>query len=355
MHFTVHKDSRIDQKIDRDLGRIRDFILPRIPGVSAMVLVGGFGRGEGSVLLPSGPGLQDDDIRLLNDYDIVLITTADVSNQSLKDLARVLAGDIGIRAIDLLTIPVWSLSRLAPSIFNYDLKYGGYVFWGEQNVLEAIPSWKPSDVFLMEGKVLLFNRLVCLLEGFSTDFLNHRAGDQELFFLATQSAKAALALCDSLLLLSGRYQYRYIEKCEQFVREFGAQHRLTGFVQWATNFKLNPQWPPDRDLIRQWMELRAEYLATLLWYLDQVYSYTFGFRDFVDFGRFYRRLEQTAQSEVELAGIYLLCSIDGQSVNHEMLLLAEGCLKSVGYEQHYDPDWDRLRELCVSAWFELCH
>jgi len=61
----------------------------------------------------------------------------------------------------------------------------------------------PDNMPLKEGKILLFNRLICLLECYSEDFLLREPKVEEKFFLVNQCSKAILACCDALLLLKG--------------------------------------------------------------------------------------------------------------------------------------------------------
>ncbi|SVB90683.1 uncharacterized protein METZ01_LOCUS243537, partial [marine metagenome] len=66
--FTIHDNQDIYHRISSDLDLITQIILNEFTNIESIVLAGGFGRGEGSVLI------VDNDIQPINDYDIYIIT-----------------------------------------------------------------------------------------------------------------------------------------------------------------------------------------------------------------------------------------------------------------------------------------
>ena len=66
--FTIHDSQDIYHRISSDLDLITQIILNKFTNIESIVLAGGFGRGEGSVLI------VDNDIQPINDYDIYIIT-----------------------------------------------------------------------------------------------------------------------------------------------------------------------------------------------------------------------------------------------------------------------------------------
>ena len=68
MHYTIEKTTRIDAKIKKDQDYINFRVLDLLGNdVHSIILCGGFGRGEGTVLI------QDDKIHIVNDYDITIV------------------------------------------------------------------------------------------------------------------------------------------------------------------------------------------------------------------------------------------------------------------------------------------
>ena len=67
--FTVHVKNKkdISNRINSDLDIITDIILAHFSNIESLILAGGFGRREGSVLV------HNDMIQPINDYDIYMI------------------------------------------------------------------------------------------------------------------------------------------------------------------------------------------------------------------------------------------------------------------------------------------
>jgi len=115
--YTVYNNSAVDAAVEQDLQTIIARIIEEMPVIS-IVLIGGFGRGEGGVLL------SDDDVQPVNDYDLLLVVE-DGFNTDLRPLSRELASIVKIRLIDLIPRHNSLLETLPATQFNYDLKYGG--------------------------------------------------------------------------------------------------------------------------------------------------------------------------------------------------------------------------------------
>lgn len=244
MHFTIAKDVKIDKKILLDLERITKLVLSNISDVNSLILVGGFGRGEGSVLVENG--FPDP----LNDYDIVLIGEKECDGIKLKNLSKDIAQKVGIRSIDLIPIKKDTLPMLPCTIFNYDFKYGSYIFYGDKNVLEIIPKYDSIRIPLEEGRILLFNRMICMLESYSEEFKKREITCDENFFLVNQVGKAILACADSLLVLKGKYHHSYIERNKRFSEIFMGDGKMVSLVKHATDFKLRPYYEINFDPIK---------------------------------------------------------------------------------------------------------
>ena len=175
--FTVLRDRHVDEKIYSDLKEIKIALLRKFPGIEAIVLTGGFGRGEGSVLV------ENNQIRPVNDYDIVMVTRQLVSKPRVKSTCRQLASDLGIQWVDIVNFRKCKLYRLKYNMHNYDFINGGYFFYGDNLLLNLAPKMDPSKMPLVEGEILFFTRLWCFLGAFDLSFLNKKLDKSEKFFL----------------------------------------------------------------------------------------------------------------------------------------------------------------------------
>lgn len=362
--FTVYNSYDINKRIFSDLEIIKKLIITAIPDTSLLVLVGGFGRGEGSVLLEDGIP------KPLNDYDVVLILRKTVNISKLKKLSREIADEVGIRLIDLIPIKRSKLSRLPITMFNYDMKYGGYIFYGKEDVLNEIPNYDSSKMPLVEGKILLFNRMICLLESYSEKFKIKEPDNKEEFFLVNQAGKAILACCDSLLLSKGLYHHSYAERCKCFAKAFKENEKLVQLVCRATDFKLRPTKEIDFNTVDYWFEAREEFLLTLKTFLELFYKTLF--TTWEDFCLFYYRNQRSSlggwirrltrlggmdyRTQVELAELLLLSANNRTSQIKRYVEEARSRIERVSNEKYpKNVTWEFLRRECVKLWFNYLH
>ena len=103
----------------------------------ALVLAGSFGRGEGSIIEHNNGRIE-----VLNDYDFFII-----HNKTANYLSRTLVAEwesecaklTGIRWVDFFTLPEYYLPVMPISQLNFDLKWGGQVVAGRDDVLNDMP------------------------------------------------------------------------------------------------------------------------------------------------------------------------------------------------------------------------
>ncbi len=364
-NFTIDKIQVANKKILSDLETIKRLLLKNLTDIRYLILVGGFGRGEGSVLLENGIP------KPLNDYDIAIISENNLDLSKLKKLSGEIAKEVGIRLVDLIPIKNIDVSKLPYTMFNYDMKYGGYIFFGDKDILEKMPDYDPSKMPLIEGKILLFNRMICLLESYSEEFRKRESNEDEKFFLTNQSSKVVLACCDSLLLLKGLYHHSYFERCRRFSEMFKERKRLVGLVQRATDVKLKPKREIDVDTVKYWFDVREMFINTLSEFLEFFYGRKFD--NFEMFYNFYkkegisplrrianvirlRRSVSFRKSNIELLELALLHAINEESYIDRFLRFSKLKLEEITKETYPDDiTWEFMRKKCVNLWFKYLH
>jgi len=347
-NFTIQKNIIINNKIKQDLIQIINMLIHNFPNIESLVLVGGFGRGEGSVLIENGVP------KPIDDYDIVLIANSDLDTILLKRLKKIITRKMGIRFIDIIPIKRTDLARLPYTQFNFDLKYGGYIFYGNSQILTEIPEMDPSKMPLIEGKILLFNRLVCLLESFSTEFLHQQITEEEIFFLVNQCVKANLACCDSLLMLKGKYHHSYHEKERRFNQLYKNILEVSELIHQSIAFKLIPRKPTKMDGVEFWFKTKRNFMKFLFFFLNRLYVYGPAFRNWEDFGEFYANLElNSIKSSLELSEIYLLASVENNETDSQLIELAIKKMNAIDAKERVAFSWENLRKNCINLWFKI--
>ena len=357
VHYTIHHDEGIDARVDLDITLLRERLLARFPQLEAIVLVGGFGRGEGAVLIE-----ENGNIRPVNDYDLVLITSSKTKVGDIRSFRQALATEIGIPWVDLRIIEKARLGQLRHTMFNYDLKYGGYVLWGRDDVLDQIPEMDPHSMPLIEAEILFFTRLWCFLGLFSARMLDEPPDKKEWFVLANQLSKATLACSDALLISRGEYHVSYAERCRRFLRLFGDRAELAQLVAEATEFKLRPTREIGYDVVERWFVVRRHFLDTMSEFVSLMYRREF--RDWEHYGWWYEHNPRTLlrrvyhsvlrrncgyrdKLQVDLAQLYLVAAFERKGIVERYLDLARQRLAAANGAISLSINWDEARALAA--------
>jgi hypothetical protein len=356
-HFSVHADPDIDRVVAAHVSRVGEEVCRVVGDIRALFLVGGFARGEGSVIVDrDGP-------RPLNDYDFVIVTETRRYWSSLAQTGQRLAKELGIPAVDLLPLRIRDLPALRHTIFNYDLIACGKLVAGDTSVRNFLPRLLPGHIPLVEGRILLMNRMYCLLESFRHRFLGESPNEPEAFFCHQQGAKAVLACQDAILLQQRRYHHRYLERMLRFQDGPCPVRGLQELSRQATAFKLRPTPVTGEAAVGMWLEGRRVLLAGLQlvtgrssWDELERAHLARSLRD-----RLARRLaalrgggEDPRQALVEIAELRLLVSL-GDGGGESGSPGAARLLTEAGFTASEQDGWERLRQRAVDAWMTVTH
>lgn len=180
------------RRVRADLGHVADAIAKADPHARALVLTGGFSRGEGTV--------RDD--APVNDYDLVCIRSRPGGGALYRRLADRLTAELGLH-IDLM--PIWKprLRVVGRKLFWLDLRLGGRVIAGDPMALAGLRAFPASALALDEAARLLGNRAAGLLLS-----LPPHDGPDDPQQRDLQATKAILAAMDASLIAQGQYEPR---------------------------------------------------------------------------------------------------------------------------------------------------
>ena len=202
--YTLKNNPQIDQDIEYDLKYVVSAIDASELEYSSIYLIGGFGRGEGTVKFIGNRW------RAVNDYDLVVIASDCTKHKSyLKRLSIELAELFQVDFVDLGCIQRDALPKLLPTMQNYDFKYGSMLLAG-QDLLHEIPNFQCGYLPPYEMVRLLCNRSAGLL----TAILPEHAGS--LSYLTNQLVKACIAIGDLTVYLLKGYHHSYQVRSETF-------------------------------------------------------------------------------------------------------------------------------------------
>jgi len=214
--------------------------------VEAVVLGGGYGRGEGGILTDA-EGSEE----LFNDLDYFLFTDHP-DDGALRALVHEIeehgTADLGID-VEVKLARIDSLPRPEDSMMVYDLAAGHVVVYGDPDYLRSRwPDPQAAEIPLAEAARLLWNR------GTGLYFASCRIAQREdRRFVERNHAKFKLAAGDALLCIGGRYHWSFRERQRRF-RELGENPFGVGeFYEEGIEFKRSP-----RDGTLGWEELAEE-------------------------------------------------------------------------------------------------
>ena len=232
-----------------------------LPGFKALLLGGGYGRGEGGIWTGGGAA------SLYNDLEFYLFAenaSASLLKKWIHEGERRLHIEIEIKVI-----PPAAFERARPSMFYYDLLSACIVVAGDVAWISSLPAALRSSAAIppLEAARLLVNRGMSLLR-----CLRWADGGMELpaGFCDRITSKLKLALADAVLCSLGRYHWSCRERNRLLadVTDFPPGGEL--LLKWHAEgvaFKFHPhhrdQAPADwRQALG---ELRAAWLRTFLW------------------------------------------------------------------------------------------
>ncbi|PKN80135.1 MAG: hypothetical protein CVU48_03115 [Candidatus Cloacimonetes bacterium HGW-Cloacimonetes-1] len=244
--YSLYGSELIDSKIDHILCVVRQEFLKVFPieELKALVLGGGYGRGEGGVRF------EGDDEFPYNDLDFFVISR-DIPlykklkyQKALAELHYKLTDQLGI---DIDFSPIQSLRALPQAPFWlvwYELRYGHRIVIGNTHILNYLPRWEDDSVPLIEAVKLLLNRGVGLWK--AKQVISEDTGTGDLDFVMRNIHKAIQAIGDSILISRHQYHWSNIKRMERAQTTFKElpflHNEFTAQYINSMEFKLQPQY-----------------------------------------------------------------------------------------------------------------
>ncbi|ELH7810907.1 nucleotidyltransferase domain-containing protein [Vibrio harveyi] len=225
------------ERLDADLKIIISACQNLVHNIDAIILYGGYGREEGA-------WIQDEsgNPRAYNDYDILIISNDKVSKEHLDELRIKLAKMIGISWVDISIKPKRALRKLKATIFNFDLKNGSRVIYGDFNILNEIPNIRASDIGYRDVRILFYTRIITLIGCCKVnDFKVGLIDPEKAMFFRSQISKAVFSVIDLILITepSVNYESSYKKRVE-VVKSMSKYEGYFYLFDWALDNKLKP-------------------------------------------------------------------------------------------------------------------
>jgi len=219
----------------------------------ALVLGGGYGRGEGGLVVANGQERPYNDL----DFTLIVKNKSSLPMQQLDAIRGHHAKELGIHVDFSRPLTLRDVERWPPWLVWYDLVNGHVVLKGPQDILKRhAPSVLQKPLPLIEATHLLLNRgtgvlwAMAVLRGIQTT--------SEEDFVRRNFYKCALSLGDALLIAYGRFQTAYFGR-DRILNQVADEHPdvaafgLQGLYEKALHFKFRPdafvsENPTEKDL-----------------------------------------------------------------------------------------------------------
>ena len=267
--FTRDGSDSLEQNLNNLCADVLRQIRQAIPSrkLEAILLGGGYGRGEGGVLKTAVGDQPYNDLEFYVCLRGNRFLTRRSWQQPLHEIALSLTASAGID-VEFQVISLDCLRRAQPSMFYYDLMSGHRWIFGDERLLAGCEHLRqPANIPVSEATRLLMNRCTGLLlaqEKLNSPTLNEVDAD----FVGRNLAKIQLALGDAVLTQRGEYHWSCLERHARLSvllarhpctwRSVVTEHHAAG-----VEFKLHP-WrtnaPPDelRARLRELKEIAGK-------------------------------------------------------------------------------------------------
>jgi rhamnosyltransferase len=271
LRFTLDGGESLERRLSETCERVLGEVQALVPSnkLEALVLGGGYGRGQGGVLKTDSGDAPYNDLELY-----VFLRGNRILNEkkycgALQAIGERLSPEAGLH----VEFKVDSLERLRNSevsMFSYDLVCGHRMLFGDETLFVGCEHHRnAADIAAGEATRLLFNRCTGLLLAKELLGKNTLTPD-DADFIGRNIAKAQLALGDAILAASGKYHWdcRERRKALSGLPAVHGEPRMSEVVEHhaaGVDFKLHP-----RRISKSAAEFRAEHksvaeLAQRVW------------------------------------------------------------------------------------------
>ncbi len=233
---------------------------------AALILIGGYGRGEGGIVVENGVHSPHNNLDLLYIYNgNISSKTVDLVNELLQITA--IKYSIGI---DMFAINKQKLLNINGLVIAYDMRYGHKKLLGNSNFLKehkafSIYNIDPADIrqlIVNRGTLLLINRLLLQKESLTKE---------EKKLIVKHTIKAIIGYGDALLYFNNLYHWSYAKKQSNMSESTSIDPKVKTLYSDAILFRFMPNYEEylQKDL-KAWNEELIEIFSSIHLHCEKI-------------------------------------------------------------------------------------
>lgn len=204
---------------------------------AALILIGGYGRGEGGVVQENGTYHPHNNLDLLYIYNgKINAHLIEQANKKLQEISK----EYGI-GIDMSAINKQKLMRLDGLVVSYDMRYGHRTLLGDSKFLKdhkafSLYNIDPADMrqlLVNRGTLLLINRVLLNKPSLTKD---------EKKLIIKHAIKAIIGYGDALLYFNDSYHWSYMQKQSNMSESNNIDKSIKDLYSEAIIFRFMPDY-----------------------------------------------------------------------------------------------------------------
>jgi len=274
MDFTLDGSGLFEDRISQDMQVIRQTVLKAVgeDSLRALILGGGYGRGEGGVCFADG------EERVYNDYDFFVVVPPTSRKRrrwiarQLEDVKSAVEPVCGIHVDFGPPMQETDLSRQPYELMFMELKAGHYVLYGPNEILDALPDYDISVPPLEEGARLFMNRGIGLFMARQLIRKGRVLNREHHEFVVRNIYKAMMAMGDGVLFVERNYDPSYVARLKRIrsMRPLNESwwSQMQASYEDAMHFKFHPshELPAEKTLQSWYDEVLVLFMEVYLWF-----------------------------------------------------------------------------------------
>lgn len=223
---------------------------------AALILIGGYGRGEGGIVFENGIYCPHNNLDLLYIYNgKIKSDIVEKANNQLQKISK--KYNIGI---DMSAINKQKLLKLDGQVVAYDMRYGHKTLLGDSKFLKdhnafSLYSIDPADIrqlLVNRGTLLLINRILLNKQTLTKD---------EKKLIIKHAIKAIIGYGDALLYFNDAYHWSYAQKQTNMSELTNIDKNIKDLYSEAMLFRFMPDY--DTFLKKDLKAWNDELISTL--------------------------------------------------------------------------------------------